>query len=71
MAIEIVNDGLASQARPPRCWFCRAATHNQHEPSGVPCCSHCAKEAESDDIPTKELWLRREAIAQGSFTGGI
>lgn len=58
-----------------RCCFCRKPTaYWTLLPDGakvtgksVACCQACAKRAYREDVPTKEVWMRRESIADNSF----
>lgn len=51
------------------CCFCRKTTRywtnlvSRKPGDQVACCPECAKVAEPDDVPTKEVWWRRERIA--------
>ena len=46
------------------CVFCRTPTRYWYTPSDVACCQNCAKEANPEDVPTKEQWCRRERIVE-------
>lgn len=54
---------------PEACCFCRRGTfHWTALPTRTPgeqvaCCALCAKEATAEDVPTKDVWFRRETIA--------
>ena len=46
-----------------RCCFCRRATAFWFTAKDVACCPRCAQGAEAKDVPSKEVWCRREEIA--------
>jgi hypothetical protein len=55
------------------CCFCRKATCfwvDGLKGKDVACCPKCAKHANPEDVPTKRVWCRREAIAMGPRIGG-
>jgi len=46
-----------------RCCFCRDHTRYWIVNADVACCESCASRATKDDIPSKQVWCRRERIA--------
>lgn len=53
-----------SDAQPAeQCCFCREETSYWFKQKDVACCPKCASQAEPEDVPTKEMWCRREKIA--------
>ncbi len=45
------------------CCFCRAPTPYWFLPKDVACCQGCAARANEKDVPSKDVWIRREHIA--------
>ena len=51
------------------CCFCRKPSNswtklpNRTGGDQVACCDSCAKRAHPEDVPSKRVWMRREAIA--------
>lgn len=58
-----------------RCCFCRDRTRHWTSLTGrkpgqqVAICLHCAGRASSEDVPTKDVWFRREKIAHRPSIG--
>lgn len=48
------------------CCFCRKPSRYWFVPKDVACCQDCAKQADVEDVPTKDVWFRRERIAMGT-----
>jgi hypothetical protein len=65
--IEPDSDELPFEA----CCFCRRSTlywtelANRKPGGQVACCADCAGRADPEDVPTKDIWWRREVIATG------
>jgi hypothetical protein len=66
--IELTHDGdvdAPDHWPQERCCFCRKPTRYWFTPKDVACCQECAKRAEPEDVPTKDVWFKRERIANG------
>jgi hypothetical protein len=46
-----------------RCCFCRDLTWYWYSEKDVVVCLECARTANPEDVPSKEVWMRRERIA--------
>lgn len=74
MTVQIVREPTGD---PPmeHCCFCRVVTSfwtaiSDREPGEqVACCEHCASRAFPEDVPSKRVWCRREAIANRPTIG--
>ncbi|KKN98508.1 hypothetical protein LCGC14_0146190 [marine sediment metagenome] len=63
MAIKVAIHPMTSEQPLENCCFCRKPTPYWFDPKDVACCPPCAAVCNSSDVPSKEVWFRREWIA--------
>jgi predicted amidophosphoribosyltransferase len=69
MSIKIHKEpATVSRFELENCCFCRRPTPFWTEGGQVACCERCAARGYPEDLPTKEEWIRRERIADHSYS---
>jgi hypothetical protein len=63
ITVEHEPPDLAELHIQERCCFCREFTRYWVVNMDVACCQRCARYADPTDVPSKEVWCRRERIA--------
>lgn len=71
LTVEREPKSMIAMGELEHCCFCRTPTPtwttlaDRKAIEQVACCEQCALKAEPKDVPSKEVWCRREEIARG------